>query len=250
MTTIMPKAENRSAHFGGGILLGISAFLAAVGTPVSVWAASDISVAETLFPTVWDLAHSLLQFLFIWVMVAFLSVSLIQNGMRGISPLCFWFAGASAVRCIGSLIVGSLITSDAFNADPFLENLLYGALDMLFDFLLFAAVAVAVYLLILRKSTVKNRNLLLPPASLTRPFTALHGTVLLSVALLSLVRLVGRIRYDVFFGTPQNTSDLLWMVFFYAADLATVAIGYFLVLVFIRRICNREKGVKTDELPL
>ena len=234
---------------GSVILLALSVFFFAVCTPISVWASSDILIAETVFPTIWDIFQTLIQFLIFWIAIAFFLLLSLSFGMKGTRLFVGWYALSAAIRYIGSLAVGNLMTSEMADAGRFLENLGYSGLDILFDCLQFGAIILAIYTVLLRKSTAKSENITLFPQTFIRDPNRMHGAVLLAVAIPSLIRLLGRIRYDFFFGAPQNIADLLWMIFFYLADIASIAIGYCIVMFIIIKIHSRIRE-NDDESPI
>ncbi len=223
--------------------MGLSILFFAVCTPISIWASGDVLIAESIFPTVWDLFQSFVQFLVYWVVTVFLSLLMIRTAsVRSCLPLLGWYAATAVLRIGGSLILGSFITADGFGSDAFSDNVWYALLDLLLDFILVGLVLLTLYLLIFRKSTVKSDDFHLPPNSFFKQPTRLHVAVAAAVAIPSVIRLIGRIRYDIDFGAPQNTADLLWMVFYYLADLISVLIGYLTVLLLLKKLSNPREG--------
>ena len=68
---------------------------------------------------------------------------------------------------------------------------------------------------------------------------------LFAAAVPSLLRIVGRLYYDIFFfGMPAGTADTLWMIFYYVADIALVLIGYLIIILLLNRIEARENQRK------
>jgi len=54
------------------VVFGIVLFYAAICTPVNIWINSDILIAETLFPTVWDFVIELVNYAFYWSAFSYL----------------------------------------------------------------------------------------------------------------------------------------------------------------------------------
>ena len=233
--------KKRLTAIGCAVLSALSVLTVGLCTPISVWAAGDVLVAETLFPTVWDLFQSLVAFLIYWSAIAFTVLLALRFGLRGTIPFLGCYAGTALIRYFGSLAVGSLLTVDATERDVFLENLWYCGVDILLDLLQFAVIVLVIYILLFRKSTVKTREDLLPIQTYFHRLTRLHGTVLAAVAIPSVFRLIGRIRYDIFFGAPQGIADLLWILFYYIADIGSVAIGYAVVVFLLSKVSRSQK---------
>lgn len=233
--------EKKALLIGGIALLAVAVFFCAVCTPVSVWADSDIQISESIFPTVWDLFQLLLLYLFYWIAVASLTALLVRQGIVYSLRLLLFYIPASLIRSVGGTTVGEWASGDGFDGSQFLENIGFACLDCLLDLLLLFLAGMVVSLLLLRKSTVKSREEWLPPSAWFRGATRLNGAVLLAVAIPSAFQLFGRIRYDVSFGAPQNTTDLLQMIFFYLSDLFSVLLGYLFAIWFLHRITGKEE---------
>ena len=232
--------EKKALLIGGIALLAVAVFFCAVCTPISVWADSDIQISESIFPTVWDLFQLLLLYLFYWVAVASLIVLLVRQGIVRSLRLLFFYLPASLIRSVGGTIVGEWASGEGFDGDQFFENVGFACLDCLLDLLLLFLAGTVVSLLLLLKSTAKSREEWLPPSAWFRGATRLNGAVLLAVIIPSALQLLGRIRYDISFGAPQNTTDLLQMIFFYLSDLFSVLLGYLFVIWFLRRVTGKR----------
>ena len=226
---------------GGWILLGIALFFCTVCTPVRILAMSDIQISETAFPTVWDLFQTLVQYVFYWVAIAFLILLFLERGIVRSLPLLAYYLGASVIRSVGGAVVGELMVGDGIGSDLFWENMSYGFLDCLLDLLIFGTIVLIVFLLLLSKSTAKNATFEYPPAGFFAPFDRLKVAVLVAVAFPSASQVIGRIRYDILFGAPQNSVDLLQMILFYLSDLLFFCLGYLFVLLLLRLTLSQKE---------
>ncbi|MBQ3639837.1 MAG: hypothetical protein II955_04895 [Clostridia bacterium] len=233
--------KKRLTVIGSVILSALSVLTFAVCTPISVWATGDVLVSETIFPTLWDLFQALIFFLIYWNAIAFTVLLALRFGLKGTLPFLGCYSGAALIRYLGSLAVGSLMTVGATEREVFLENLGYSGMDILLDLLQFAIIVLIVYLMLLRESTAKMQKNLLPVQSFFRRLNRLHGTVLAAVSIPSVFRLIGRIRYDVFFGAPQGFADLFWMALYYLDDICSVAVGYLAVVFLLSKLSQFKK---------
>lgn len=228
--------KQRFTFLGAGLICGLSLFYCLVCTPISILASGDVLIAETLFPTVWDLFQTLISFLIYWIAIAFLIRFSHAFGAKGSLPLFGFYGLAALIRYLGSLLVGSLMTNEISDKEIFLENLLYSGLDILLDFVQITLIFLLVSFLLLRESTAKSRNNLFEKLNWLHSLNRLNGTVLAAVAVPSSFRLISRIIYDIDWGKAENTADLLWMIFFYLADVITIVCGYFAVVFLIRKL--------------
>lgn len=238
--------QKRLTLLGGGLVFGLSLFYCAVCTPISVLANTDILIAETLFPTLWDLFQALISFSIYWIAIAFL-ILLSHFRTKGTLPFFGCYGLAALIRYFGSLLVGSLMKEEISDSDVFIENLILCGLDILLDLVQIALIFLLIYLLLLRKSTAKSRESLFGNLNWLHTPNRLNGTVLAAVALPSCLRLISRIIYDIDWGKAENTADLLWIIFFYLADVISIVCGYFAVVFLLRKL---QIPTKKEEDPL
>lgn len=235
------KSEFRFSKFLGieaVCLLLIPVFFVAVWIPVYQTLASDVLMQGSIFFLLWDFLKEGLIYLFYWLSVAFLGASLLLFGWKKSLPFLGFYLLGAAIRSIGTA-VASAIVLQSFD-DVFKANLIDASLEILYDFLLLAAFYLIFYLVAMRNRTPEARKALLPPATGPVPMR-LHLSVLFCLVIYYGVRMYGRIRYDVFYGAATGTQDVLWMVFYYVADLVLLIFGHFAVLLILKRITKKNK---------
>ncbi|MBE6530311.1 MAG: hypothetical protein E7680_06930 [Ruminococcaceae bacterium] len=220
-----------------GILL-IPFFFALVWIPVYHTISGDVLMQDSPFLLIWDFLKDGLIYLFYWLSIAFLSVSLLWFGWIGSLPLFGLYLFGSVIRSIGTALSSAIILQ-TFDSN-LLENIGYAALDVLFDIFLMAAFCLIVYLTAMRKRDLQARKALLPPAKKGFRPIALHLSVLISIAVYYAIRLFERIRYDVFYGAPTGGGDLAWMIFYYLADILLAVFGYFAVILILKLITKQK----------
>ena len=246
--TVQTVNSKKTSAVGGLILLAIAVFYAAVCTPVSLWSSSDVLIKETGFPQIWDLVQSLVQFLFWWISLAFFTVLALNGGMKEILRFLWWNIAAVIGMNIGSMLVGTAILGSLFEWDTFADDLLYALLEVLLALLLIGLAILFIWLLLLRKKA-KIRCEYIPFRKVFDLCNRLQVTLLILAAIPSAVRLISRVIYDAFYGAPQNTADLLWMIFFYFADLLSVFAGYLFLFLLISRMESAKEKEVDETLP-
>ncbi len=248
---MLKDSSKRKQLIGGLVLLGLSLFLATIGTILTIVINSDISLSETILPSIWDLLLAFMQFVFYWICIFLFVSGVLEKGIRGFSPLWIWFLGSSFVRAFGNMLVSYFMNMDSFDSDTFIENVFYSSQEILMDIGFFLLIFLILYLTIIRKSTEKNENF----QSLSlfkKPFSVINLAVLLSVLIPSLFRVISRIRYDIFFGAPQNSADIIWMIIYYLLDVLMLLVGYLIVISLLNRLhkCFGKDYETYDESPL
>ena len=92
------ERRRKTVRTGGWILAGIALFYAAVCTPVYLWSVSDVVIADTAFPAVWDMVQQLVHYCFYWTAFAFLIYLAARYTLRACRGFLFWYAACAAVR--------------------------------------------------------------------------------------------------------------------------------------------------------
>ena len=237
--------------------IAIIAFLyAAVCTPLEIWINSDIVMVKTALPLIWDTVMTVMHYLFFWLSFAYLLWSVGRFTLRQSRGILATYAIVAAARYLISMIAGYIVNGFPTAEEFFGEVLLYLLLDILLD-LLFMALAVWIAYEILDKPW---RGMTAPP-SLERlpicrwmPFASmfsfsngLQRANLFVAAIPAVTQIVYRAIYDIaFYGVARDLADLLWMISYYLADVISIAVGYFVILLFLNRFYLNEEKAKID----
>lgn len=211
-------------------MVTIALFLAAVWTPVSTTINNDALIAETILPSLWDFLMYVLQFLMIWIAFADLIRFSIAYGWIGSIPFLIGCAVAYAIRDFGSsAVMAAILSEDYWKSFPY-DLGSWGA-----DLLLLAIGILIYYLVFFRRTDVGERESSLRGLTRFRQPNRLQKTVWMMVTSTSAISLASRLIYDIrFIGSPANGSDWFWMIFYYGMDLASVPIGYLVVVGILR----------------
>lgn len=67
-------------------------------------------------------------------------------------------------------------------------------------------------------------------------------SMLFCAAVPSVLQLIGRLIYDLGVGAPTGKTDLIVMISYYLADLASVAIGYLAILLLTERLTDSKES--------
>ena len=235
------------------LIFGIALFYAAVCTPVHIWAYSNILVSETVFLIVWDGVVTAVNYLFYWVSFAFMLYFFARFTAKYSKSVLFVYLGASAFLYLANLLSSCIVNGFAdFVLNDLLDVLMYTALDA-------AQMAFAALLAwwALKPAQEHARRVYLkargddPEATLKMPrflpFTRLFDlknplmrSAFLASAISAVFHIASRIRYDIFFGAPVNTADLLWMIFAYVSELIAWLVGYFIMILLLNHLDIRE----------
>ena len=234
------EQKRKTVRLGGVILGALALFYAFVCTPVYIFFASDVQISNTVMPQIWDVVQDATQLAFYWSAFAFVIFLSAKHSVRESVPMIGIYAGCAFGRYFFSLIVGYLMLAGSAGFDSLGEDLLYLLIDVLLDLLQMGLVTLLITLLLRTPSNASNEDGAAPKCKKSLHFKALFdfsNAVLRCVAFAALIpavmRLLARIRFDLFFGAPQNKIDLIWMILSYTGDICCWIIGYLIIFLIV-----------------
>lgn len=74
----------------------------------------------------------------------------------------------------------------------------------------------------------------------SRKLSRVRLAAILSASLISAVKIGMRIRFDVFYGAPENFADLMWMITYYTLDILYGFVLYILILTAVKMLCSNK----------
>ncbi len=227
-----PSVESlrRMQKLGMTALIAAALFYAVVCSPVSILINSNVRFRGTVLPVLWDFVSILAQYFYYWIFFSFLIHGTAENGLSSAKPLCITFGIASISRYFVSLMIGTIIMSDwgGFGYEcklmipAILGDFLIAGLAVLFTWLFF-----------------RNHNQKACACAAERVFDLSSPSLraaMTSVAIPSVLSLLSRLRFDLFFGDPQSRYDLLTMIISYAGDIFSILIGYLVVFLVLEKL--------------
>ena len=236
--------RKRVQKIGMWLLIGIASFYAIVCTAVSRWASSDVLIADTVFPSIWDMIQRTVMISFYWVAFSFWCYLSARYTMRKSASFLIVYLACVVVRYFLSWLIGALMLLEPFEWSVFFEDLLYTVLDILFDLMQMGLVILLFYLFVARKKTSQKIEIQIGKAfAFSNPFLR---CLLFSAMIPAVIRILSRIRYDIFYGAPQDIFDLLFMIFYYVSDVLFALIGYLVIYLIVSHLKLREEERAND----
>ena len=210
--------------------------------PVYTVVCSNVLYSETYLPDIIELVRELLD-LFIWAWIFSFTLFSFRYPKRSV----FAYAAvpcADFLRYLLSLLVSFLFDGTPASSDMlrlYINDALIGfAFDILhFVFCLFIGHIMLSHLNSDKKKTVfsaEHQRMKKNP---------LGRAALLSAAMVSVLRIAMRIRYDVFYGAPEDALDLMWMILYYSSDIVYGLLVYLTSLIILRKL-NKKSGFEAE----
>ncbi len=242
-TIWLEERRRKTTRMGGWVIAAIVLFYAAVCTPVYLWSSSDVVIADTPFPAIWDAVQWIVQYLFYWVAFAYAIYLAARYSLKRCKAYLICYAVCVAARYIITLGISYAMLAGGVGWDSLGLDLLYMLIDIGLDCCQMAFVVLMIYLLMERRhGSDPNRQILLPKLfDFSNPILR---CALLAVSMPAALKLLGRIGYDIFYGSAQNLYDLLFIIFAYVMDVVSILIGYMVVFLIISRLNLRDEEAK------
>ena len=233
-----PIAESfrRIQKLGMTVIVATAIFYALICSPVSILINSNVRFHGTILPVLWDFVSILVQYFYYWSFFAFLIYGAAEGGLNACRPLCVTFGAASVVRYFVSLLIGTIIMSDWSGFGYECKSMIPAILG---DFMI-AGLAILFVCLIFRNQ--KCMNVAKAVERVFDPSSPPLIAAMASVAVPSILSLLSRLRFDLFFGDPQSRYDLLTMIVSYAGDVFSIVIGYLVVFLILTTLVKKSQN--------
>ena len=153
-----------------------------------------------------------------------------------------FFAHAKASRL---LIITYLALALIKNIiDIVMTVFLYGSIDSsdIFSVIFYIAAEAALLLAVYFTARFfKNRSENSDPLPFKKLFDSsnpIQITAIISAAILSAIKIISRIIFDIFYGLPESLFEVCSMVLFYTADILIAALAYAMIIFVIKMLHN------------
>jgi hypothetical protein len=249
-----PLPRHRLLTFLGGCV-GIYALASFLFLPLSIFFGSDVVFQGTLLYEIFTLLCVAAELVaFCWVFSHIISARVLY-GLRAAVRIIALFAAADAFRYVAAFLVSWRM--EGLDPDDLLAEFAFMAVYILLDLTLSAFVLGVTHLLLNREDTkyaIRSKALLsrgdtptdriselIPTSSIVGLRGPLNVATLVGGGLILLVRLGGRVIYDIGYGAPADVVDLAWMIFYYLSDIAVSVLCCSLIRFLTVNLCKKYK---------
>ncbi len=226
------------------ILFSIVFVQSAVLNPLYIWLSSNAVMARTVLPTLIEGIIQLSSLPFYWISLVYLLFLATRFSAKTTLGGVGIYAASTVLHSALGLLSGHLLLGFPTGAD-FLDELKYPLFDIAADLAIIAFGALLLFLSLHKalrmasnRSTFFEENL--PFEKLVDFKHPMSRTMMLMALVPGATRILERIVYDSFIGLPKDPIDLLWMIVYYAGDLLTIVVGYFVILLIINQLHLKE----------
>lgn len=234
-------------------------FLSFIYTPIYLLLSSNVLWRNSILLFLWtEVIATLADFTFYWGSFAFLIYIYLRFGKEQTTRFSIIYAIAVAARYIVTMIVNFALMSfpgwDVLFGEDLPSALFTVAMDILqlIGVLLiteFACRRPLMNLKIYRKGEEGEQMLalLFPIEGLFELKKPLNKLCFFSALVPAGVKVLSRLYYDIFFwGLPQDAGEWILIATYYIGDIATLFIGYFVLLYLLQAFYTGETKRKID----
>ena len=234
-------------------------FISVIYTPIYLLLSSDVLWRNSIILFLWtEVMGPLSDFAFYWGSFAFLIYIYLRFGKGQSKPFLIIYGAAVVARYLITLIVNfSLMSFPGWDV-LFGEELLSALFTIAMDALQMLGVLLLTEFCCLRpllgtKAYSKEKM----GEEMMADFFPIEGLFNLKKPLPKLcffaslipagIKVLSRLYYDIFFwGLPQDGAEWLLMVTYYIGDIATLFIGYFVLLYILQTFYTAETKRRID----
>lgn len=228
-------------------------FLSFIYTPIYLLLSSNVLWRNSIFLFLWtEVIATLADFAFYWGSFAFLIYIYLRFGKSEIKPFAVISAIAIVARYLLTTIVDFALMSFPGWDVLFGEELPSMLFTVLMDALQMLGVLLLAEFCCRRPLMQKGRGEgimqeLFPLEGLFNLKNPLSKLCFFSALIPSGVKLLSRLYYDIFFwGLPQDAEEWILVITYYIGDIATLLIGYFVLLYLVQAFWSAENKRKND----
>ncbi len=228
------KRLSRTLIISAAILFSLISF---VLSPLYTYTCSDVLYAVTALPEIIEIVIDITEVVAYAVCFATIIYSIFKFSLGSSVKLMVTYCAAVFLKYTANLII-SFIWDGAVSTPDFVYVFVYFALDavILLTIVAFSSSFIRKYHE--KRTVTKKSNNTLGKATpsiqeelfdgkkifiLSNP---LHRSALAAGIVLSAIKIVTRILFDISLGAPTSVSDTLWMITYYVSDILIAIIVY------------------------
>ena len=230
--------KQKTTRWGSLIIFGIAAFYALICTPVYMLSMTFYPLSDSIFPSIWDFVQGVVNLSFYWTSLGFSVYLAARYTLKDIKEILGIYLISSAGRYVLSLLISTWMMMEW---SGFWYELIYVIQELFLDCCLMALAMLLIYLLLSKPKKEQNQTIDFQFSSPIQFSNSVLKCALAVSFIPALMRILARVRFDLFFGAPQSRADLIWIVVSYCGDILIGVIGYLVLFLMISQLYLKEE---------
>ncbi len=192
---------------------------------------SDIVYSASVLPIAVELLVALCDLCAYGVCFSILIYSIYRSGVKSSMPILLIYSGVLLIENLLNITLEHVIFGTGWQID----GLIYVLIIWLFEVLLALAV-----LLIARFSLKNKKDKDITFNKLYSKENPLQLAALIVALLISAIKVISRLIFDIGYGAPADIVDLLWMLAAYSSDIISGGIVYIVSIFAAKKLYNKD----------
>lgn len=217
------------------ILFGIYCFVLA---PLYTYVSTNVILYMSVLPQILALLLDAVDILSYAVCFSIIIYSVFLLSLKKSTAVICSYICLLFMKYSSNFVMSMIVSGDAFNFD----DMTLAILPFFFDVIILAIILAVSH----RQIAKYNERKALRACEEVYPFKALLSlqNPLLSSAfvfalIMSVVKILPRIRYDILLGAPTSLSEVLWMCIYYLGDVLSGVIIYTVAIFVFTKLCKK-----------
>jgi hypothetical protein len=211
---------------------------------------SDIRFAGMMLIEITELLYLSVEIIAFFIAYAFVIYAMYMGGHRNTTRYAVVYAIAISARYVILFALDWLFFGLKSSDVP--VALLFMLVNIFLELLQYVIVWVIAYINVntfnkyvtimqkgaarLKEAPVDREKLIFPYRKILMKNDPLRFSALLVALLMGVIRIIGRVIYDIGYGAPTDLIDILWMILYYSLDVFIGVACYFVLLYILRKL--------------
>lgn len=231
------------------ILFSLTSFVLA---PLYTYTCSDVIFSVTVLPEIIEIIMDIIDVVTYAICLSTIIYSIFKFSFKGSLHLGAIYCTAVFLKYTANLVL-TFIFDGTIGFNDFLYVIIYFIMDEIVLLLVSALSSSFIRKYYEKKALTEKANNRLGIKNVTtqeevfntsKIFSRknpLQASALTMGVILSIIKILSRIRYDIYIGAPASVADAMWMSAYYLSDLLIIPIAYAIAWLMVSRFEKKEQ---------
>lgn len=225
----------RNIIFASSLLL-LYIIHSALLAPIYSYICTDVIYSEGYLPIILEISLDIFQMLIWCILFSFIISNFYLEETKSSYFVLIFTAIATALRYFLQPMI-SFMASEMTSAYLLSDALFY----FFFDFIQITVITILCAMIIRRRSDFEEKIRIIEKMN-GNP-KRVRALAIISAALISIVKIGMRVRFDLFYGAPESINEVFLMAAYYLSDVFYGIISYLIIIILLNMQCRKNGSV-------